>query len=377
MSIDAKAFDAVPRLTDKSDEILRNKIRELTTTEYKGIIEAYFSDLENSQKRPDYLKNKTRSVTEALQKLYVYKSQKEETFSLFKNFQRFEKILFQSPEYRGHYAHQFDVYLLGYYILNKFLEERSSNLQDYLLSILKGPSNKPNFTWMLTATFHDMGYPIEKVDSWFKEFLNLFLKVDTPIQFGLDQILTPIFYEYVGYVSETHHHRGIPHPAEGEFIQRDWRFHNVLHNELRRKNHGVISSLLLIHSLLTQEDLGQHNEWFYGTFPTDILPACHAIAIHNLELKDYKISLKQFPYAFLLIFCDALQDWKRSAPVKDYSELIDLNVSTRDSTIEAKLQINNASKKIKELANLKERLDSENLIKITVKDTNEQEICSL
>jgi hypothetical protein len=269
------------------------------------------------------------------------------------------------------------VYLLGYYILNKFLEERSPNLQDYTLQVFKGCSKNPNFTWMLAATFHDMGYPIEKVDNWFREFLSLFLKVDTPIQFGLDQILTPIFYEYVGYISGTHHLKGLPASTGDANAQKDWRLHNILHNELKKKNHGVISSLLLIHTLLTQEDIGRYQEWLFGTFLTDILPACHAIAVHNLELKDYKIKLKEFPYAFLLILCDALQDWKRSAPARDYSELIDINIFPKDSRIEAKLQINNFDAKITELRKLKDRLDTGQLIEVTIKDISGTELCAL
>jgi hypothetical protein len=222
-----------------------------------------------------------------------------------------------------------------------------------------------------------MGYPIEKVDSWFKEFLSLFLKVDTPIQFGLDQLLTPIFYEYIGYISEIHYHRGNPSLTQGKSTQRDWRFHNILHNELRQKDHGVISSLLLIHSLLTQEVVGKHQEWFYGTFPLEILPACHAIAIHNLKLKQYKISLKQFPYAFLLVLCDALQDWKRSAPAKDYSELVDINVSPMEPKIEAKLRINDSNKKLGELKTLEERLNTENLINIKIMNAQGKESCVL
>jgi hypothetical protein len=370
--------NSVPMFMDRSDEVLKERIKELESTYYREVLETYFSDLAHSQKRSDYLENKIKSVTKALEQMYVYKSQKEETFSLFKNFQRFEKILFQSPEYRGHYAHQFDVYLLGYYMLNKLLEGRSDNLQDYISQVFKGRSNEPNFTWMLTATFHDMGYPIEQIDNWFKEFLSLFLKVETPIQFGLDQILTPIFYEYIGYLSETHHGRGIALTiADGKLSQRDWRFHNILHNALRQKKHGVISSLLLIHSLLTQEDIGQHQEWFYGTFPNSVLPACHAIAVHDLDLKDYKISLKQFPYAFLLVLCDTLQDWKRSTLPKDYSELIDINVSPKEPKIEVKLQINDTDEKIKELKNLKDRLDTEELIEITIRDSNDQQICTL
>jgi hypothetical protein len=100
-----KISNGPSKLKDRSDEVLREKIRELTSTEYKGIVETYFSNLDNSLNRLDYLKNKIKSVTKACEELYVYKSGKEETFSLFENFQKFEKILFRSPEYRGHYAH--------------------------------------------------------------------------------------------------------------------------------------------------------------------------------------------------------------------------------------------------------------------------------
>lgn len=322
-----------------------------------------------------YAEVKLRSMKEALEELWV-KAQKEETFKIFLDFETFEKILFQSSiDYRGHYVHQFDVFLLGYYILNKILETDNPTAQKYTTS------SNPNFTWMLAATFHDMGYPIEQIDTWFSAFLKTFLKVDAVYPIEIEKILTPVFFDYLTYISEKHYSLTIePIAPSGHSPIRDWKFHSILQTNLRKKNHGVVSSLLLIHSFLTQEKIARSRHWFLNTFPCEILPACHAIALHSLEFEgeESEISLSRCPYAFLLVLCDALQDWQRSLGATDYSELraIDFSFSGDIPAIKCDLQIN-MDKKIEEMNKLENKLKTDGLMLVEIKQTNGNKIWRL
>lgn len=77
----------------------------------------------------------------------------------------------------------------------------------------------------------------------------------------------------------------------------DWKFYNILLTKLKRKNHGVIGAILLIHSLLKQEKLEQDSAWYYGTFPGEIIPAFHSMAIHNLKLRNTIIKFNEYLHA--------------------------------------------------------------------------------
>jgi hypothetical protein len=314
-----------------------------------------------------YAEAKLGSIKVAMKELWVKLARKFETFRIFEDFEAFEKVLFQSnPEYRGHYVHQFDVYLLGYYLLNRILNTKCSAAERFK------ESTNPNFTWLLAATFHDMGYPIEQIDSWLSAFLKVFLKVDTTYPIEIERILTPVFFDYLRYISEMHYNLMTERIApSGHSPVTDWAFHNELETALRKKNHGVISSVLLIHSFFTREKVTQSQNWFYETFPLEVLPACHAMALHSLESNGMKASLAKCPYAFLLQLCDTIQDWQRSLGRTDYSELkrLDFSMKKKTPNIEFVLQINE-EKKIEELNQLGRKMETDGLIRIDIRQSN-------
>lgn len=345
------------KISRKNDFLLKRKITALQpTTGYTDALRSYF---ERALDHGANTQHRVSEIKKVLKEFWVVQAEKRRTFKIFEDFATFEELLFQRKDYRAHFAHQFNVFLLGYYILNKLRQNhrRTAN-------VFTEGSGNPNFTWMLSATFHDMGYPIEQLDYWFQKFLKMFLKVDIQYQIKLEEVLTPLFFEYAKYLSEEHFNRrtGGGSHAVPLSLRIDWKFHNILLTRLRKKDHGVISALLLMHSLLTQEDIKRFSRddwiWLQGTFPKEILPACHAIATHHLE--EIKISQKQYPYAFLLILCDVLQDWGRSIGQSDYSELADINIdcSKRNPEIACVLRINN-EKKLKELDGLKKRLHAD------------------
>ena len=132
-----------------------------------------------------------------------------------------------------------------------------------------------------------------------------------------------------------------------------------------------MSAILLMHSLLTQEELARNQGWLFGTLPNVIMPACHAIAVHSFNPQDIKINFRQYPYAFLLMLCDELQDWGRSVGGKDYTELTDFEFCyQRDTpTINCTLRIHNDTK-LNDLDKLKSKLNTDGLMKISIKRKN-------
>lgn len=351
-----------------SDRVVLSKIWTLDTENpYKEEILGILSTLTSRwgmASDEEYGEVKLETVRNAVEGLWT-RAQKVETSKMFLDFESFEKVLFQSSnEYRGHYAHQFDVFLLGYYILNRILETDAPAAEK-----LKTSTN-PNFTWMLAATFHDMGYPIQQIDEWFSAFLKTFLKIDSTYSIEIERILTPVFFDYLKFISEEHYNLLTEAIAPSSVSPvKDWAFHSHLQEELRRKDHGVVSSLLLIHSILTQEKIAKSPDWFFSTFPKEILPACHAIALHNLQ--DVPKNFGKCPYAYLLVLCDSIQDWQRSLGGTDYSELeaITVDFSDRIPVIKADLLIND-TEKVGELNKLSRGLKTDGLIRVEIKQTN-------
>ena len=351
-----------------SDRVVLSKIWTLNTENpYKEEVLGILSTLTyrwGMASDDEYAQVKLETVREAVEVLWT-RAQKVETSKMFLDFESFEKVLFQSnAEYRGHYAHQFDVFLLGYYILNRILETNNPAAEKFKTS------TSPNFTWMLASTFHDMGYPIQQIDEWLSAFLKTFLKIDSRYSIEIERILTPVFFDYLKFVSEEHYNR-IAEPMTPSSVSpvKDWAFHSYLQEKLRRKDHGVVSSLLLIHSILTQEKIAKSREWFFNTFPKEVLPACHAIALHNLE--DVPKSFGKCPYAYLLVLCDSIQDWQRSLGATDYSELKAITVDFSDNipAIKAGLLINDV-KKVDELNKLSRGLETDGLIRVEIRQTN-------
>lgn len=366
------------------ERLLMRKIRELPITEdrgvntYHGTLERHFANVNQMRKQRldqggDWVGIQAKCVTQSLKELWVLKAGKESTYKIFEDFESFEKVLFQSPDYRGHYVHQFDVFLLGYYVLNRILALDGVASNNALSAEFRRYSNSPNFTWMLAATFHDMGYPIEQIDRWFSTFLKMFLKVDTTYPIEPEKLFSPSFYEYLRFLSEQQYSTIQARPGES---YRDWRFHELLQTSLKKKDHGVVSSLLLIHSLLTQEKITQDYVWFISDFRHLIIPACHAIATHNLFFANQEISLAKYPYAFLLILCDTLQDWERCLEGKDYSELKDMtfNSTSVPPEVTFKLAIN-SKEKTDEIVRLQSKLSTDKLIRVKINDERGKTIC--
>jgi hypothetical protein len=364
----------------RNDEILEGLIRDMSisseyrnsdrATQYKDIILRYYHDVRPTSIDRDPLGIRTRCATEALREYWVEQALKYKAFQIIESFGNFEDILFQLENYRGHFVHQFNVFVIGYYVLNKTLGNPGKTAGYFYRS------NDPNFTWMLAATFHDVGYPIEQVDSWFSNVLQMFLKTDTSYKIEIEKALTPVFFEYVKYLSETQMSLKFNKRERiGQPNDRDWRLNDLLLTNLRKKDHGVIGALSLIHSLLTQEGLASNQEWLDGTFPGEIMPACHAISLHNLSPTDVKIDSKNYPYAFLLSLCDELQDWGRSIAEKDHSELVDLGVDFKQEVpvLYCTLKINDEEKKHRALDGLKAKLDGNGLIRICISQEGKSE----
>jgi hypothetical protein len=160
---------------------------------------------------------------------------------------------------------------------------------------------------MLASTFHDVAYPIEFMESWLNDLLDSFLGIKHKFTLNIENMLPTIYLDFMRLICSYHSNivQGVLDGAK--YSTFDWLFNNELNTKLIEKNHGVIGGLILTHLLAIRQGFARSdNPW---TFLYDHMPACHAIAIH--QLPSISIDFCKHPFAYLLVLCDEIQDWGR------------------------------------------------------------------
>jgi hypothetical protein len=252
----------------------------------------------------------------------------EKNSSLFEDARDFEPILSRSNQpYRDHFIHALNVFLLGYYIINKLNEIKPDNLY------FRNNNFNVNLTWMLSSTFHDIAYPVQETEVWLNDLFDQFLGVNPKLSLNIAQLMPPIYNDFMRMISFYHQDPYQSFLIKSDFLGMDWVFYNDLSVRLAEKDHGVLASLMLCHRMAIKEAfLAQQtyenrdrdlNRWefFYNH-----MPAGHAICLHTLY--DQNFSFSKHPFAFLLILCDELQDWGRPSNIenKDCVNIKEINV---------------------------------------------------
>lgn len=262
---------------------------------------------------------------------------KTDIFPVFKDFDTF---LIASGR-RGHFVHQFEVFLLGLDLIRRLFDKAEDPQSSFGFT----DPYKVFFTWLLTATSHDFGRPLE-VASMIANKLSALYK-------GLGMEVLSSQY---GHLPEKNLLQG-ENELRSVGLESDSKknvdlalnLDSVISNSIRdslaieeedarrinavlRKedNHGYVSAAVLCRSAMTFlvqdksfQDISQ--SWVYSSLKT----AIGAIALHSLHGvtdKDIQGFIKQIDfnlnaYAFVLFLIDNIQDWSRPfANVQDYPE---------------------------------------------------------
>lgn len=230
----------------------------------------------------------------------------------------FEPILIQASEYRDHFVHQFQVYLLGALIIDALFNEKA--LRQF------GETNKSDIedAWLAAATFHDFNYTIERYEDWTRKFLKETLLLDDG-----DSNSTPL-------------------NLEGPFIRDDFlnpcrelcetlgcdscdtvimRF--FYERAVKDRNHAALSALTLIRTLddtciISKSAVRQaglavflHDEPNWAACRGYPRPRWDKTEVPDWENQFAaekivaSLEFSTWPLAFLLIYCDTAQEWGR------------------------------------------------------------------
>lgn len=294
-----------------SDPLMK-KISKLEKLSYKLEIQ----DFENKCSTTD--EELYEIIISTLESLWVKKYEKKEAYNRFAIFKNFEQILFKDPRYRDHFIHQFQVFLSGLPIIEEFYDDITSS---YSEKFDEDAETNIDFSWLLAATFHDIGYLVQKFDtglnSFFKEFLDI---QDIPINIDIGKLLLERnFQDYIDKLTSlylTLYNKDTNH----------WKYdgpHIIDHNIrkfltakcINERNHGLISSLILLDRIEHSEVAKGDDNYNDRLFSSVIMPAGLSIALHDSKIfTDSKIPTIEFkndPLTFILIYCDTIQEWGR------------------------------------------------------------------
>ncbi len=189
--------------------------------------------------------------------------------------ERFESFLQQFyPEYREHFVHQFQVFLLGTIILGHLLQEPSKLFENGEINVKKDNLAKG---WLLASSIHDFTYPLQQYDKFSSEFFKEQLSIDEPLSF-LE--LKGIYVEKT-FLTRVEH---LLSKLEKDFVDTAGWEKTKLYNEIRRffyyeitekKNHGLMGS-----SYLLKKFEGKDPEILSNL----VLPAAVASSMHDDEI---------------------------------------------------------------------------------------------
>jgi len=239
--------------------------------------------------------------------------------------------------YRDHYIHQFQVFLLGLYIIDKL----------YVV-FEKYKCMKPEISWLIISSFHDIAYPVQLYDEWSRRFFKDVFNV--PIELAHIELRSNFvdqsFLSCMGYLicSLYSSHKG--EEVKGNWIADKNELVQFFYQGITKgKNHCILSSMSLLKMIQVtsfdekntiRKKISNDEATFDDILKGVFVPSALAIALHDkgvwqrlrkesLEDNPPKIlnnlEFEKDPLSFLLVFCDNIQEWGRPSKSRAKKEV--------------------------------------------------------
>lgn len=242
----------------------------------------------------------------------------------FKTFKELEIYLTAGGQ-RGHFIHQFEVYLLGLNIIDVFLKNK--------VKFVFEDTERIYYTWLITSTAHDFGYP---------------LQIAQKITTRLSKL-----YQDIGMVSLSDKFKSISYSdslilkesdLSSLIIKKDTTSHvceTILIKELIAEtilatlsvktsdacdiqsklitdnDHAYVSAVMLSNILVKQLLKNNNDDYNHmkDSWQFDALKyAIGAIALHASKKNETieNLAFEKNPFAYLLFIIDNIQEWNRA-----------------------------------------------------------------
>ena len=290
------------RGTDYLSLILMNKLQEVTNLEYGEDLRRLAIDYRRAAKG-DY-----QIALDTIKSLWSSRLHTE-----YPEIQRnFEVVLLLTPEYREHFLHQFQVFLLGALIIDKLHD--TSAIQAFEHS--NGSTIED--AWLAASTYHDFNYPVERCEKWMTDFFqqNLHIIDDNEL-FTLKLEKVVVTDEFLSKMQNlcaaigcSFDDRMLRFILERSALQRDHAVLGALTFMKKFQNNTQLSTQAVSHAALSIL-LHDPNNWkcFCGEVSVPNAPDWE-VDFSNKRLLP-RLTLDSFPLEFLLAYCDEAQEWGR------------------------------------------------------------------
>lgn len=281
---------------------------------------------------------KFKCVEQIIKKL-VESNGKKKIYLHIDKLHKIEKDTTSLTGKRDHVIHALNTYLLGLYINDKYLATKVNE-----------------FKWKLTAPFHDIAYPIEiaalhpeiSMPMTSKEMVESYIDTMKNIE-GVDnfniivQNLVPKNVEKLTNKKNAF-----------DYIQNQIRKWGLGVNVQKKYDtmissnkicHGMFSALTVLHLIdsmyqkhnperVEEYKPAEDSDWNQEYFENDVVPACSAIFLHNLDKDAFdKIDKNEAPLPYLLKLCDELQNWDRPGGKRKSEPSENYGISIEDGNL--------------------------------------------
>lgn len=203
--------------------------------------------------------------------------------------------------YRDHYLHQFQVFLLGLHIIDKFYDKLNFN-------------KEKEKQWLVASSFHDVAYPVQLYDGWSKKFFEKVFNIsDVGMADLKSSFIDKTLLSSMGYMIDSLCTTHLNRTLTGNWLDNEKDLVQFFYQKITMvKHHCVLSAISLLKKASAS---GCDSSLLKSVF----VPAALAILLHDKEvwkeLKDQHdlahIEFDLDPIAFLLLFCDCVQEWGR------------------------------------------------------------------
>ena len=260
-----------------------------------------------------------------------------------------------NPQLRDHVTHAVYVYLLGSVCVKKF--PRLVCTRDLRFE----------FKWKLASLLHDLGNPIHL----FLHSLTKYIKIVEEVGKISSSIKYSIEFDGIADLipridKESNSFNLIQERLNAWNIEIDIKKTYDEKLSIGQIEHGIFSALLVLKTL--DGLYGFHNlnhiktecrregvDWGRNHFDREIIDAATAISIHNLvPIINHDIEYTNSPLAFLLVFCDTLQEWDRFSQGQRVYDPFSVDISFFGNIPNIRLQL--PDYKIQEIENILKKL---------------------
>lgn len=299
-----------------------------------------------------FLENENKDTANEVYKIFldIYKiktSQGTSFIDLLDALSQYEESMgVLNNKQRDHYIHSVNVFLLGLMVY-----AQNDKFRQLFAELLKTNHRKECFDvdeeflfrWGMAALFHDIGYPVEMVNTQLQQFFSYIINEKAGMQevrpyiaykdfAALDMIKKrpdqeTILADITGLPDQINPYRPtnlIAYDIAGMFDLSYEQTHIVMDSYLdimQNKgfiDHGFYSALIV---LRWYGEAIQYADSERSNLFTQIVDAATAIFLHNAYKKTFQnppfdlpgIDPSKAPISFLLILCDELQEWNRKA----------------------------------------------------------------